>query len=77
MEHFPTKSRFLPSRTVACNQAYHEAETKATTVANQNKSKQHNKPMRTQRKYVQSQARENTRDQLVIYFAIAWLVKRL
>ena len=27
--------------------------------------------MRTQREYVQSQARENARDQLVIYFGIA------
>ena len=66
-----TESRYLSSRTVADNWAYYEAKTKATTVANQNKSKQHNEPMRTQRKYVQSQARENASDQLVIYFGIA------
>ena len=63
-EPFCTDSWFLPSRAVAGNLAYHETTTKATTVVNQNKSKQHNEPMRTQRKYVQSQARENACEQL-------------
>jgi len=62
---------YIPSRTAAGNRAYYETKTKATTLANHNKSKRHSEPMRTQREYVQSQARENARDQLVIYFGIA------
>ena len=70
-QRFPTDSRFLPSRAVPGNLPYHETTTKATTVANHNKSKKHNEQMRTQRKYVQSQAREKACDQFVIYLGVA------